>query len=97
MQNDASSQKKISKERRNRIRATIAAYAYEFESTSIMSDAEFDDLCFDIDPSVDTDRPDLDEFFRTEFDEYTGAWIHKHPELEKVKACYERVYNQRSD
>lgn len=92
MQKEEYSPTKIEIERRNRIRVSVAAYAYEYTGHTIMSDSEFDDLCFDIDPSIDTGHEVLDEFFRTEFCDYTGSWIAAHPELEKVKACYERVY-----
>ena len=86
-------------ERRNRIRLAIAAYAYEFDSNSIMSDAEFDELCRKIDPEVSTieqrNSPEeirrytkLDKFWRDEFSPITGQWIHKHPELKRVRQIY---------
>lgn len=84
-------------ERRKRIRATLAAYAYEFESHSIMTDTEFDKLCLSIEPEIRTGKRVLDLFFKTSFSPYTGQWIHDHPELEKVKACYDRVYKQGSN
>lgn len=79
-------------ERHRRIRMAVAAYAYEFLDRPIISDSEFDEECRKIDPSVDTGRPELDYFFRTEFHPDTGSWIHKHPELEKVAQTYERWY-----
>lgn len=75
-------------QRQLRIRLAMAAYAYEFESTSILSDADFDAMCLMVDTNVDTGAPDLDFFFSEEFDPSTGQWIHKHPELEKVKRLY---------
>ena len=89
----------ISTERRNRIRLAIAAYAYEMESHSIMSDAEFDYLCLKINPSVSTveDRHThkerrrfeiLDHFWKNQFQPDTGMWIHRHPELGLVGATY---------
>ena len=72
----------------------VAAYAYEFDHNIIMSDHEFDAECLKIDPSIDTGRPHLDHFFRTEFAACTGVWIHQHPELEKVKQTYNRWYKQ---
>lgn len=67
---------------RIRVKLTVAAYAYEILGESIMTDAEFDKLARKVDLSVDTRRPDLDEFFRKEFSPSTGMWIHKHPDLE---------------
>lgn len=78
----------IETERRNRIRLSLAAYAYEFRDKPIMSDAEYDALALKIDPTVDTGDTELDEFFRTKFDSYTGSWIHHHPQLDKVEALY---------
>ena len=79
-------------ERRNRIKLTVAAYAYEFVNTSIISDANFDQLAMQITLQMDTGNAVLDTFFRTEFQPDTGQWIHKHPELEKVKQLYQRFY-----
>lgn len=78
-------------ERRNRIRVALWAYTYEFESVSLVSDAEFDKACLEIDLSVATDRPELDEWFKDNFSPYTGQWIHNHPELKKLKDIYKRL------
>lgn len=83
---------RVERERHRRIRMSVAAYAYEFMDSPIISDHEFDSECRKINPSIDTGRPDLDHFFRTEFDACTGQWIHHHPELDKVKQLYERYY-----
>jgi hypothetical protein len=77
---------------RNRIRIAVAAYAYEFESHPIMSDAAFDHLARTIRPMVLTGHMVLDRFFMTTFDPSTGAWIHRHPELSKVRSAYEKWY-----
>lgn len=79
-------------ERRNRIRLSVAAYAYEIENISIMSDAEFDLLAQTINRSIDTGHTVLDTFFRTEYSAMTGMWIHQHPELNKVKLTYQRIF-----
>ncbi len=79
-------------ERHRRIKMAIAAYAYEFLDSPIISDGEFDAECRKINPSISTGKPDLDLFFRTEFHPDTGSWIHRHPELEKVALTYERWY-----
>jgi len=80
------------KETRNRIKLSIAAYAYEFKNNPIMSDAEFDELALKIDKSVSTTNPQMDEFFATHFQPDTGMWIHQHPELDKLDNLYERYY-----
>ncbi len=68
------------RETKRRIDAAVAAYAYEFEDRSLMSDHDFDELCLQIDPSVETGRPALDHFFKTQFDPFTGSWVHQHPD-----------------
>lgn len=75
-------------QRRLRIALSLAAYAYEFESDSIMDDGDYDVLSLLVDPNVDTGAPDLDFFFSEEFDSSTGQWIRKHPELDKVERLY---------
>lgn len=75
-------------ERRNRIRLTLAAYAYEFDDNLIMSDAEFDELSQAIRPEIETGMKKHDEFFRTHFDPNTGMWIRQHPFLRKVEHTY---------
>lgn len=85
-------QDKLETERKRRIKVAIAAYAYEFDDTSIMSDAEFDNLCLKIDPEFETGNSVLDYFFRTEFSPHTGQWIHKHPELHLIRDIYLKWY-----
>lgn len=75
-----------------RIKLSIAAYAYEFKNSAIMSDAEFDKKCLQVDTSIKTTNKKLDTFFKKEFNASTGQWIHKHPELEKIKKLYETYY-----
>ena len=95
-------------ERRNRILLAFAAYAYEFDSNSIMSDAEFDELCRKIDPTVSTvgkyHTPEeirrctkLDKFWREEFSPSTGQWIQKHPELARVSQIYYHYHKKEKD
>lgn len=92
----------IEVERKKRIKLAIAAYAYEFEADSIMSDGDFDKLCLEINPSISTvDEHNekryekLDTFWRTEFQPDTGQWIHKHPELDLVKQTYLKFYKKK--
>jgi hypothetical protein len=78
-----------------RIRIAIYAYAYEFEADPIVSDAEFDDLAKLIDVDISTRRPDLDKFFREEFSDCTGQWIHKHPDLGIIKLIFDTHYKNK--
>lgn len=93
------------RERWLRIRLSVAAYAYEFESTSIISDEEFDRLAKEVDPTVSTIEKyhkgeqrkrykALDRFFQNHFSPHTGQWIHKHPELDRVRFWYERLHKK---
>lgn len=81
-------------QRRIRIRLAMAAYTYEFEDTSIISDADYDKLSRSVNPDIQTGAPSLDFFFMERFDASTGQWIHDHPELEKVKGLYHRLKAQ---
>ena len=80
-------------ERRNRIKLSVAAFAYEVVGQSIMSDAEFDTLARAIRPHVATGKSNLDAFFLSQFSPDTGMWIHKHPELAKIESLYYRHYH----
>ena len=80
------------KETHRRIKLSIAAYAYEVESDPIMSDGDFDEMCSKINLSVNTSRPDMDKWFRENFQPHTGQWIHKHPQLKRIKQLYDRIY-----
>ena len=71
----------IEDERRNRIRVSVAAYAYELQNDIVMEDAEFDALARLIQPKIPTGNETLDRFFRKEFQSHTGHWIHRHPDL----------------
>jgi len=75
------------------IRAQVAlwAFAYEIMNDSIVSDAVYDTRCLEVDLSVTTNRPDLDEWFKGNFQPYTGAWVHAHPEKIKLASLYERL------
>jgi len=85
----------IELETRRRIRVSIAAYAYEFLSREIMSDAEFDKLAQSIRPKMGTCHPILDEFFVVHFSPMTGMWIHHHPALAGIKSLYQMHYASR--
>jgi len=83
-------------ETRRRILVSVWAYAYELADTprSLVPDHIFDAECYMLAAGlrVDTDRPDLDYWFRGMFDPSTGMWIHKHPELDKIAKYYERFF-----
>jgi len=83
-------QTKLEKERMNRIRLSIYAYAYEVENDSLVSDEEFDRLSRSIDPNVSTNHKVMDSFFRKKFHPDTGMWIHEHPEINRIKELYEK-------
>lgn len=76
----------VDEQTRLRVKLAVAAYAYEFLSTSLMTDDEFDNLSKKVDISIDTRRPDLDFFFRTEFSPDTGMWVRKHPDIKRIAA-----------
>lgn len=82
----------IEPERRRRIRVAVAAYAYEVESKPVMSDSEYDELALSIDTRIETGHDVLDEFFRTDFSPVTGQWVYNHPERDKLRDLYHRVY-----
>lgn len=84
-------------ERRNRIRLSVAAFAYEVVGESIMSDDEFDALARSIRPSVATGKFNLDAFFLSRFSPDTGMWIHQHPELAKIERLYYKHYQGRTN
>ena len=84
----------INPEIRNRIRLSIAAYAYEYEDDPIMSDAEFDDLAKSINIEEKTGNRKLDNFFKKHFQPDTGMWIHQHPEKQKLKNIYMEYFKK---
>ena len=78
-------------ETRRRIRLTLWAYAYEFESDSMAPDSLFDEECKNVRLQIDTNRPDLDRWWRENFNPSTGQWIRKHPELGGIKQLYKWI------
>lgn len=80
----------VERERWRRIRAAKAAYAYEYMALSFISDAEFDELCLQIDTSVSTGNRKMDNFFKKHFSPHTGQWVHNHPEKAKLRSLVER-------
>lgn len=84
----------INQEIRNRIRLSVAAFAYEYMDDPIMSDAEFDQLANKIDVTQKTGNDLLDTFFETAFSPDTGMWIHRHPEKQKLSWLYGKYYKK---
>lgn len=82
----------VCKERQRRIRVALAAWAYERYDDSIMSDAEFDKLCLQIQPQMKTGHGKCDRFFATEFDPSTGSWVFQHPELDRLDWLLRKVW-----
>ena len=77
---------------KNRIKISVAAFAYEYLNSPIMSDADFDSLSQKIDVKKQTGNKMLDTFFEKHFTVDSGMWIHKHPEKTKLKYLYEEYY-----
>lgn len=69
--------------RQARICVSLWACSYEFFAHSLVSDSKFDEMCKEVAATlhIDTDRPDLDKWFRAEFSPDTGQWIYNHPDL----------------
>lgn len=78
-------------ERRNRIRLSVFAYAYEEHGVSLIPDCEWDLLATMIDPTIDTGNQEMDDFFMVDFSPHTGNWILNHPQLDGIKKIYERT------
>ncbi len=85
---------RVERERRNRIRLAVYAYAYELRDESLVTDHEFDQLARIIDPTVTTGNAALDHFFATRFTPDSGMWIHQHPALDGIATIYHRYYIQ---
>ena len=85
----------VEKIKRDRIRIALFAYAYEFEFDSLISDTEYDKLSLALDYTSSTDNEELDDFFLNNYNEHTGMWIRKHPDVfsGKLKILYEKYKN----
>jgi len=78
-------------ERKKRMNVLLWAYAYEMRDDSLVDDFHFDRVCREIDLSIDTDRPDLDEWFRDNFDPCTGSWIYYYPHTAALELKYDCI------
>lgn len=77
-------------ETHRRIKLSMAAYAYEILNRPIIDDHMFDSEAKKVDLNISTNRPDLDNWFRENFQPDTGQWIYKHPELDKIASLCNR-------
>lgn len=84
---------RVEQERRNRILVSVYAYAYEFDDSALVSDAEYDRLARTIDTSIATGHP-LDQFFKQHYSPDTGMWIRHHPCLPDIIRIYKRYFIQ---
>lgn len=84
-------QTELERQRMLRINVALWAYAYEVHDNPMVPDFMFDDASNEIDLEFETDRPDLDKWFKENFVPCTGMWVHKHPELDKIKSLYVRL------
>jgi len=84
-------------ERRRRIRVAVWAHAYEVLDTSLVSDAVFDAECKLVNPAASTGNAKLDRFFSQHFADYTGQWVHKHPEKAKLDRLTRQCIQRQSE
>ena len=85
----------IERDRRNVV--SVAAYAREVAGTPIMSLPQWHYHAEQIDRSLGTAHPVLDEFFRSRFSPMSGVWVREHPELPTIQRTFERYYNVMRD
>jgi hypothetical protein len=76
---------------KRRINVAVAAYAYEFENTSLVDDHTFDAMCAAIRPDVETGDQVHDQFFREKFHPATGQWVHEHPNIFGLKRIFDMI------
>ena len=60
-----------------------------------MSDDNFDKLAKEINPEEKTGNRKLDNFFKKEFSDDTGMWIHRHPEKNKLEQIYLNYFKKK--
>ena len=73
---------------------SVAAYAYEYENDSVMSDADYDRLSLLVDTSISTKNRKLDNYFKKRFNPDTGQWIRFHPDKAGLANLYHRYYKE---
>jgi hypothetical protein len=81
----------VLEERRRRIQLSMWAYAYEIANEPMVSDEVFDTTAAQSDTSITTGH--LDDWWRENFQPYTGNWVLNHPELSLLEQRFkERDY-----
>lgn len=75
----------VERERKRRIEISVWAYAYEIDNSPLVSDAVFDTAADLIRPEMPTGHPLLDAFFREHYCAFTGMWVNRHPEKDKLR------------
>lgn len=76
-----------------RLRASVVfnAVAYELYGINFISDSEWDTRALKVDITIDTDRPDLDEWFREHYTPYTSQWVHSFPDIHRMRELVQQV------
>lgn len=88
------SQEAVERQRQIRILLSIAAYSYEYDNHSIVTDAEFDWLANEVIPTIETGNDKMDKFFQKTFSPDTGMWVHYHPEFDKLEKLYHSLVDR---
>ena len=83
------------RERHRRIKAAVAAYAYEVKDNPIMSDAKYDRLALEINVRKSTGNEFMDKWFRDNFDPSTGMWVRNHPDRKGLNRIYKMLKRRR--
>lgn len=83
--------------KRDRIKVSIAAWAYEFNHRLIMTDAAYDSLSQQVQTQINiaTGNHRMDRFFQRHFTAHSGLWIHEHPNIPGLANIYARYYHSR--
>lgn len=81
----------VERERRRRVLVAVWAYAYECLAVSMVSDEVYDREAHLVDANIATGNAALDAFFLAEYQPYTGAWVHRHPDVEGLHSYYTRL------
>lgn len=68
----------------------VVTFGIELRDHSIMLESDWDQIAAAIEPRSGTGHPYIDEFWAAHFSPMTTAWIHHHPELDKVAAGFDR-------
>jgi hypothetical protein len=86
---------RVAIEIKRRIDVAVWAYAYEIKAAPLVDDATFDIEAAKVDASIRTGNTKLDDFFANEFVAFSGAWVHKHPDLKGLERVYQLKANVR--